>query len=465
MALNPFFLHGSQAEQRLVQELINEQLRMYGIEIYYIPRKIVRRDSILRELQSSKFDDNFALEAYINTYEGHTGAGDILTKFGMSLRDELTVTISKERFEDFISPFLESMDQEEIDITDRPREGDIIYFPLGQRLFEVKFVEHESPFYQLGKTYVYELKCELFEYEDEIGGWDNTNTTTEEIDSLLVNQGYITNLYLYPTGIAATATATIGSGYVQKIFLNNDGYGYTSTPVVSISTSPSGGTNATAVAITTSIGGVDSIKEILLINAGSGYTEAPTISISGGGGTGAAATCGIITDKKGITRISVNGSGGVGYSTVPNVSITLPPLSPQISPQFKAVVSAAGTISEIRIVDAGAGYLSTPTVTVAVGSTVGFGTFWLNEVVTGSISGTTARVKTWTESTSILKVGTTKGDFVPGDIIVGSSSYARYSLSGITSERFEDKYEQNDVIEEAADIILDFSEANPFGNY
>ena len=105
MALNPFFLQGSQSEQRLIQELINEQLTIYGVEVIYLPRKIVKKDQILTEIQSSKFNDNFAIEAYVNNYEGYSGAGDILTKFGMNLKDELTVTISRERFEDFISPF------------------------------------------------------------------------------------------------------------------------------------------------------------------------------------------------------------------------------------------------------------------------------------------------------------------------------------------------------------------------
>ena len=166
MALNPFFLQGSSSEQRLAQDLINEQLRMYGVEVTYIPRKFVDTDNILNEVQSSKFDDNFAIEAYVNNYDGYGGAGDVLTKFGMSLKDEVILTISKERFEDFISPFLaaadDGTDASEIILSTRPREGDLVYFPLGQRLFEVKFVEHENPFYQLGKNYVYELKCELF---------------------------------------------------------------------------------------------------------------------------------------------------------------------------------------------------------------------------------------------------------------------------------------------------------------
>ena len=106
MALNPYFLQGSQAEQRLVQNLVNEQLKIFGVEVTYIPRKFVNTQSIIEEVTTSKFDDNFQIEAYVNTYEGYAGAGDVLTKFGMSLRDEVTLTISKERFEDFISPFM-----------------------------------------------------------------------------------------------------------------------------------------------------------------------------------------------------------------------------------------------------------------------------------------------------------------------------------------------------------------------
>ena len=138
MALNPFFLQGSESEQRLVQDLINEQLQIFGVEVMYLPRKIVSKDNIFTEIESSKFDNTFAIEAYVNTYEGYTGAGDVMTKFGMSLKDELTVTISKERFEDFISPFLEGLPDSEVEVTSRPREGDLIYFPLGQRLFEIK---------------------------------------------------------------------------------------------------------------------------------------------------------------------------------------------------------------------------------------------------------------------------------------------------------------------------------------
>jgi hypothetical protein len=405
MALNPFFLQGSPGEQRLVQELINEQLKIYGVEVTYIPRKIIGTDPLLgyndlREVNFSKFDDNYSIEAYVQNYEGYGGSGDILTKFGMSLRDEVTLVISRERYEDFIAQFLTGLPTDEIIVSSRPREGDLIYFPLGQRLFEVKFVEHENPFYQLGKNYVYELKCELYEYEDEI-----IDTSIEEIDTLVKDQGYITTLIVAGLGETATASASLNSasGYIRKIYLNDDGTGYTSTPTVSISPSPIG-SNATAVAITTSKGGVLSVSEILIVNAGSGYTKEPTITISGGGGAGAAATCSIERIFNGVQSLSLTNAGS-GYPIVPLVTISAPVsvgaaatvgmgttgavvrytltapgqnYNPNKNPVLTfssapsggstasgyAVVGASGTVTALIITRAGYGYTVTPTVSI-----------------------------------------------------------------------------------------------------
>ena len=459
MALNPFFLQGSYGEQRLVQELINEQLKIYGVEVTYIPRKFVRKQTIIEEIQSSTFDDNFLLEAYINNFDGYSGAGDIMTKFGVSIRDELSLTISKERFEDFIAVFLEDMDDDEVEVSSRPREGDLIYFPLGQRIFEVKFVEHEQPFYQLGKNYVYELKCELFEYEDEV-----IDTTVDEISDVLDQTGYIVDLSLFSAGTRANASATVNSinGYIRDIFLDNDGYGYTGTPTVAITTAPSGGTNATAVAITTTRNNITSIKEILLTNAGAGYTVAPTITITGGGGTGAAVTCGINTNSNGVISIVVT-NGGAGYSTTPSVTVGAP--GSGTTAIGRAVVSADGTISNIYVINPGDGYTTTPTVTIGAAATTGIGTFWRNEVVTGSRSGATARVKRWNKSTNILQVGITSGTFYPGELIIGAKSGAEYEINVSAANTTIDNYSQNDEIVFEADNIINFTESNPFGNY
>ena len=427
MALNPFFLQGSDQEQRLIQDLINEQLQIYGVEVTYIPRKYVNRKTIIEEVNASKFDDNFTIEAYVNTFEGYGGQGDILTKFGMSLRDELVVSISKERFEDFIAAFLTALPDDEINVDTRPREVDLIYFPLGGRLFEVKFVEHEQPFYQLGKNYIFELKCELFEYEDEV-----IDTDIEEIDTQVQETGFITTLNLIGSGTTASAVASLSqpTGYIREIFLNNDGSGYTQVPTVAISTSPSG-VNASAVAITTSIGGIKSIERVVLTNTGSGYITPPTITIVGGNGVGAAATCSIETTLKGIKNFTVTGNG-IGYGATPSVTITGIGSDALITGSAKAVgealINANNQVSSIRIINPGIGYTQVPTVTLGDPSLItGIGTYYMNEIVTGQTSGTTARVKSWDLDTKVLKVsnvgiGTTISGFIPGEPLESNES-------------------------------------------
>ena len=470
MALNPYFLQGSQGEQRLVQNLINEHLKIYGVEVTYIPRKFVNKATIIEEVTASKFDDNFSVEMYVNSYDGYSGAGDVLSKFGMSLRDEVELTVSKERFEEFIAPFMNASD--DIELASRPREGDLVFFPLGARLFEIKFVEHEDPFYQLGKNYVYKLKCELFEYEDEI-----IDTSLDIIDTQVQEEGYIATLQLVGVGVTATAVASINTGYIREIFLNNDGSGFTGTPTVAISTSPSGqsGDNATAVAFTTERAGVRSVEKILLTNAGANYTTPPIITISGGGGTGAAATCSINTSSQGVVRFVIT-ENGIGFGTVPTVTVSVPPAGIASDRAIGiASIGDAGNgfnrVNSIFVSNPGTAYTSAPTVTISDPETIsGIGTYQFNEIVQGMRSGTQARVKNWDQDTGILSisnvgVGTTTLGFFAGEDIKGLTSGALFSVSIYDKDDSTDKYNEGDIFESEADAILDFTESNPFGNY
>ena len=470
MALNPHFLQGSRGEQRLVQSLINEHLKIYGVEVTFIPRKFVNQSTIIEEVTASKFDDNFLIEAYVENYDGYAGAGDVLTKFGMSLRDEVTLTISKERFEEFIAPFMDSGD--DFELSSRPREGDLVFFPLGQRLFEIKFVEHEEPFYQLGSNYVYKLKCELFEYEDEV-----IDTSIEAIDTQVEDVGYIADLQLVGIGITALATPVVATGVVREIFLNNDGSGFTGTPIIGFSTSPSGlsGSTATAVAITSTRANVTSIESILVTNSGFGYTEAPTITISGGGGTGAAATCSINTASNSIVRFTITQTG-VGYGTAPTVTIGVP-AGATAADRATGITSIGidpssgfNRVNSIFITNAGAGYTGGETVTIADPETIsGVGTYLFNEIVQGMRSGTQARVKSWDVDTGILQVGnigigTTTTSFFAGEDIKGLTSGALFSVSNFDDDT-DDKYNEGDIFESEADLLIDFSESNPFGSF
>ena len=461
--LNQFFLQGSKGEQGLVQDLVNEQLRMYGIECHYIPRKLMTSRTIMKEVTESRFDQAFPLEAYLMNIDGYAGSGDVLTKFGIRVTDEATFVISKERFEEAVAPFLEQQ-EDDYELSNRPKEGDLIFFPLGKRMFEIKFVEHERPFYQLQKNYVYQLQCELFEYEDEV-----IDTNVNAIDEVVQTEGYIARLVLSGIGSLATANTTLNFGAVQQIFVQNDGYGYAAAPTVSISTSP--GVDATAVAIMTSrsgIGTAKSIDKILLINPGGGYIGIPTVTVPGTG----IATAGITTlGSVGIVTIT---SGGSGYTTTPNVAITTAP-SGGTDATAEAVM-VGGTISAIRISNAGSGYTTAPTITIGAASTIGDGDYIFNEIVqVSSDSSETARVKVWDAGSRTLDVSIlTKMQFQVGEKIKGLESGAEYVIQSVdydtpndypNSEYKADQYNDNADFETEADAILDFSEGNPFGTF
>ena len=136
--LNPYFQQGSPSERNLVQDLINEHLRMYGVEVFYLPRKYITEKTVLREVIESVFDEALPIEAYVENFEGYGDNPTILSKFGIQALNELTLTISRERFETYIAPLIKNA--KNIKLSTRPKEGDLVYFPLGDRLFEIKYV-------------------------------------------------------------------------------------------------------------------------------------------------------------------------------------------------------------------------------------------------------------------------------------------------------------------------------------
>ena len=257
--------------------------------------------------------------------------------------------------------------------------------------------------------------------------------------------------------------------YVKGIVLSDDGYDYSTTPTVDIS-APTSGTTATAVAITTSIGGIKSVKEIRITNAGSGYTSTspPTVTITGGGGTGAAATA-VIVDN-GVQTLSIS-TVGSGYFTVPTVTINGPSVGQTAT--AVATINSSGGVSDLQITNAGYGYTENPTVIISGVSTTGIGTYQTSEIVTGSLSGTTARIKSITYRPDLdninppieLHVGVNDGQFSPGEVITGAASTATYILKSYDNDSYEESYDINEEIETEADSILDFTESNPFGEY
>jgi hypothetical protein len=448
---------------------------MYGQDVLYMPRKIVGENTVIKEIVASKFDDSYRIEAYLMNFDGFSGNGDLLSKFGVRSNDEINLVISKERYDDFISPLLKLWPENERKLAFRPQEGDLIWFPLDESLFEIKYVEHKKPFYQLNNLYVYELRCERFEYEDEIIDVPEVDPTGIEVNESIKDLGNVYTIQMVgaaatvATAVVGFATTTPGSKSVQYIDLLNDGFGYISTPTVKISKPPTGGMTATAVAIMTSRSSNQrlSIDRILVTNPGFGYTEPPTVTISGGSGSGGIATAVINTGVLGLIGIT---SGGVGYSTTPQVIIDriFIPTSSGVSSninnaQAEAILNTNGVVAAVRYTNAGAGYTFAPTVTFTDPTSITFGDYDYNEVVTGTKTGTTAYVKSWDYVNRILKVAIVDGNFALGEAIVGAA--ASYRIASVKTNEFLDAYASNIEIEEAADSIVDFSQRNPFGEY
>jgi len=470
--LNPFFLQGSESEKDLIQDLVNEQLRMYGIDVYYLPRKYITQNTVIKEVIQSSFEDAYPIEAYLVNYEGYGDNPTILSKFGIQALNELTLTISRERFENYISPLIKN--EPNIKLSNRPKEGDLIYFPLGDRLFEIKYVEHEQPFYQVNGNTSYDLRCELFRYEDEvidtgIGEIDDTlsgsSTNTSSTDNITNIVGSIQKLTLVGSAVTASAIASIVSGGIRYFTVTNRGGGYTYPPRVAISSAPSGG--MTGIGSATMIGGIvvcnsnvnpvsSSVQSVEVINAGYGYTVAPGVLFVGDG-SGAAATATIGNGVVGIVTIT---NGGSGYTTSPTITFT--GIS-TVSAAATAVVSSAGVITQIRLTNTGLGYTVPPTMVIGNPSLSSFGDYIFNEVIVGSISSTTARVRSWNSTTNQLEISNASGEFLISENIVGSASSASHSLRTIDTYPVNDGYTDNRDIESEADLIIDFSEKNPFG--
>ena len=160
MPTNVYFDTGTTSEQRLYEDIIIEQLKIYGQDVYYLPRKLANKDSIFGEDPASSFDDSYIIEMYVELDDGYMGENEIIKKFGLELRDDITFVISKLRWETLISNNGDL-------VAERPQEGDLVYFPTTKKFFEIQFVEHEAPFYQQSALPIYKLSCTTWEYASE----------------------------------------------------------------------------------------------------------------------------------------------------------------------------------------------------------------------------------------------------------------------------------------------------------
>ena len=215
MPTNVYFSTGTTSEQKLYEDLIIEQLKIYGQDVYYLPRKIANKDTIFGEDPASSFDDSYIIEMYVDNTDGYMGEQEIIKKFGLELRDDIKFTVSKLRWETLIS------NNSDLQTTLRPNEGDLVYFPTTKAFFEIQFVEHEQPFYQQSALPVYKLSCTKWEYSSE-----RVDTGIAEIDATedALSTDTMAFQFSLETGTSATGAITLESDVGDINYLINESF-------------------------------------------------------------------------------------------------------------------------------------------------------------------------------------------------------------------------------------------------
>ena len=279
----PTYYSGHSGEQGLAQDLVDEQIKLFGTDIYYIPR-VALKDNTLNEVRYSKYQEHFQIEMLLQNVMGFGDNAEFISKFGLRITDEIIFRVSTRRWEEEVAEHNPT-----ITVESRPNEGDLLYFPLTKDIYEIKFVGKEEPFFQFGKIQFYAITAEIYEI-----GSDDFDTGVEEIDDVEEIFASSIKLFMDPGG---SGDFTVGEEIVGDEFL--------------------------AKATGTTDG--DAVDSITITDGGSHYKQAtpPTVTITGGGGTGATATAAV--SSTGLVNSILITSGGTGYTSAPTVTIDYSP--------------------------------------------------------------------------------------------------------------------------------------------
>ena len=275
----PTYYQGHSGEQGLVQDLVDEQIKLFGTDIYYLP-KTVLADSTLDEVRYTKYQEHFQVEMLLQNVTGFGDNAEFISKFGLRITDEVMFRVSTRRWDEEVAEHNPTLT-----LDSRPNEGDLLYFPLTQDIYEIKFVGKEEPFYQFGKIQFYAITAEIYEV-----GSDDFDTGVAEIDAVEELFDNAVKLFMDPGGTGdftvgeevvgdeflAKATSTITGDAVSGITITDGGAHYKVATPPTVSITGGGGSGATATATVSSTGIVNGIT---ITDAGTGYTSAPTVTI------------------------------------------------------------------------------------------------------------------------------------------------------------------------------------------
>ena len=276
----PTYYGGHSGEQDLVQDLVDEQIKLFGSDIYYLPRTILK-DNTLDDIIYSKYQEQFQIEMLLENVTGFGDTSEFISKFGLRITDEVKFRVSTRRWD-------EEVEEHDPNLTldNRPNEGDLLYFPLTKDLYEIKFVERENPFYQFGKLQFYTMTAEIYEV-----GSDNIDTGVAEIDIIETQHSSSIKLFMDPGGsgdfivgeeivgdeFLAKATASIDSGAVDGVVMTDTGLYYNQALPPTVTFTGGGATTDATGTATVSATGL--ITGIVITDGGAGYSSAPTVTV------------------------------------------------------------------------------------------------------------------------------------------------------------------------------------------
>ena len=410
---------GNQNEKRLYEDLIVEGLKIYGHDVYYLPRTLVNRDLILGEDTTSRFDDSWLIEMYIETTEGFAGSQELISKFGLEIREDTTFMVSKRSWDYHVGQ------KGSLIAAGRPNEGDILYYPLMNSFFEIQFVEDQEPFFQLGQLPVYKLRVTRWEYSSEqlnTGNYQiDNNETTYSLDSLV----YQTSLESGTFG-AVLGDPVVTGDVVTSIPLISGGEGYVSEPTITIS-APSATINATASANITG----NTLTSFTITNAGRGYSSVPTLTL-----TYVSTDTTTKTNESSIISLTDGQVTSISTPTITDISsitsVTISSPGGAVNAFAQAILSN-GVVTRIDITADGSSYLGlSPTVSISENTDASGSLLLENDSADGQVQ-----------------------YFIDEDYNIQTQSAYANNIDLDTEAGFDTA--------STVDDVLDFTERNPFG--
>ena len=451
---------GNRTEQNLVQDLVDEQIKLFGADVFYIPRVSIK-DKTLGEVIQSEFNQSYMIEMMLVNVEGFGAGSEFVSKFGLRITDEITFVVSRRRWEQSANPALN------LSVDGRPNEGDLVYYPLTEDIYEIKYVEREQPFFQLGKQYFYILTAELYEQ-----GADKFDTGIDEIDDIERDFSNITTLNLgLTTRQQATGTVAVdSSGGISGATVTLAGTGYNIAPSVSIT---GGGGTGGIVESTIEDGGVVSLS---VVNPGTGYTAAnpPVLTIEAPpeavqfikdehvviGGMVQQSGSRTWTSSNGVIEVTALGGFDPNYATTTQKKYYY----------WKFEDSRISYVYTFNGTDAttvpGHFYYDSANLKYVINAYTETVTSGQRAQMFDLDSATIAEVADWNGVDYTLEVMNRTGNFLDGDLIRGVESNAIYTLGTFsTINNTSTEFDQNQSIEDGADDIIDWGERNPFGEF